>query len=521
MTILIVDDEEDIIEGMLAGINFSALGIQQVYTATSSQEAKAVLEAENVDILLTDIEMPGESGLELLDWLRERDDDIVTMFCTSYANFDYAKKAVEMHSFDYYLKPIAYDDLQAHLAAAVEEVRKHHSESAYRQMGEYWLNGQKESRSIFWTKLLTSADPLGEVQKNGVESGLSYQAEETFSLWHILVADKESVPVPQWKAYGFRNVAEELLEGKELGLEGMFPDGSGWTMIFSEGGSSSPEASLLSLFQQAESLFNVLANGYYRRGIPLGNARAAYQEILQVSREDVLREHPLTDAAAYVPPKNNYGPAVIDGWAQLLAAGRTEELSRAVSTTLLRARASKTLSSGFLKAMRADLQQMVFAELNRRGINAHVLFSTPRYEELLAWSLDSVDRFQLYLDHLFQCTEEQIHFIAQADTVIGRVKAYVREHLSEEINRANVAKQFFLNPDYLARLFKKETGQTLGSYLQEQRVMEAKKLLCQSGLSIGAIAQKVGYDNYSYFSQFFHEKTGMSPSQFRKRYGSR
>ena len=55
-----------------------------------------------------------------------------------------------------------------------------------------------------------------------------------------------------------------------------------------------------------------------------------------------------------------------------------------------------------------------------------------------------------------------MHFAAQGDTVVGRVKTYIQEHLSEEINRANVAKGFFLNPDYLARLFKKETGQTLG-----------------------------------------------------------
>lgn len=141
MRILLVDDEEDILEGMLAGIDFAALGFDWVHTAGSAQEAREILEKEPVDILLTDIEMPGESGLELLDWLRQQNSDIVTMFCTSYANFDYAKKAVEMHSFDYYLKPISYDDLRAHLEAAVREVRKKHSESAYRQMGEYWLKG--------------------------------------------------------------------------------------------------------------------------------------------------------------------------------------------------------------------------------------------------------------------------------------------------------------------------------------------------------------------------------------------
>ena len=108
MTILLVDDERDILEGMLAGIDFQSLGIEQVFTAESVVEAKTILREERVDLLLTDIEMPGESGLELLEWLRRQDMQVVTMFCTSYANFDYAKKAVEMRSFYYYLKPIAY-----------------------------------------------------------------------------------------------------------------------------------------------------------------------------------------------------------------------------------------------------------------------------------------------------------------------------------------------------------------------------------------------------------------------------
>ena len=160
MRILLVDDEEDILEGMLAGIDFAALGFDWVYTASSAQEAREILEKEPVDILLTDIEMPGESGLELLDWLRQQNSDIVTMFCTSYANFDYAKKAVEMHSFDYYLKPISYDELRSHLEAAIQEVRKKHSESAYRQMGEYWLKGRQENQTGFWTGVLASVSPL-------------------------------------------------------------------------------------------------------------------------------------------------------------------------------------------------------------------------------------------------------------------------------------------------------------------------------------------------------------------------
>lgn len=486
MRILLVDDEEDILEGMLAGIDFAALGFDWVYTASSAQEARDILEKEPVDILLTDIEMPGESGLELLDWLRQQNSDIVTMFCTSYANFDYAKKAVEMHSFDYYLKPISYDELRSHLEAAIQEVRKKHSESAYRQMGEYWLKGRQENQTGFWTGVLASVSPLAEVIRTGLDKGISYREEDRFTLCYVRVMDKEPQPLEQWKVYGFRNVAEELFHQNGLRLEAtILSKECHWSLVLRQGPEQTPGKFchvVLALLAQAEELFHVSANGYYRKDLALSETRQAYETLLWADKEDVLRAHPLTDASSYRSPEGSYGPAVMEGW--------------------------------------ADLQQMVFSELNQRGITVHTLFNNACYEQLLEGSLDSVERFRAYLEYLFHQTEEQMRFAAQTDTVVGRVKSYVQEHLSEDVNRTNVAKQFFLNPDYLARLFKKETGQTLGSYLQEQRILEAKKLLCQSGLPVSMVAQRVGYDNYSYFSQFFHEKTGMSPSQFRKRFGS-
>ena len=243
MRILLVDDEEDILEGMLAGIDFAALGFDGVYTASSAQEAREILEKEPVDILLTDIEMPGESGLELLDWLRQQNSDIVTMFCTSYANFDYAKKAVEMHSFDYYLKPISYDELRSHLEAAIQEVRKKHSESAYRQMGEYWLKGRQENQTGFWTGVLASVSPLAEVIRTGLDKGISYREEDRFTLCYVRVMDKEPQPLEQWKIYGFRNVAEELFHQNGLRLEAtILSKECHWSLVLDKGRSRPRES---------------------------------------------------------------------------------------------------------------------------------------------------------------------------------------------------------------------------------------------------------------------------------------
>ena len=119
MTVLLVDDEKQVLDGMLHGIDFNALGLDTVLTARSGEEAREIILRQPVDILVCDIEMADLSGLGLLEWIRDENYPIRTIFCTAFQRFDYAKKALELHAFDYFLKPIRYEELSRKLAAAM------------------------------------------------------------------------------------------------------------------------------------------------------------------------------------------------------------------------------------------------------------------------------------------------------------------------------------------------------------------------------------------------------------------
>ena len=71
MKILLVDDQERILKAMKKLVDWEKLGIEEVYTAGSAAAARAVLETQPVDIMLTDIEMPGEDGIALQKWQAE------------------------------------------------------------------------------------------------------------------------------------------------------------------------------------------------------------------------------------------------------------------------------------------------------------------------------------------------------------------------------------------------------------------------------------------------------------------
>lgn len=82
------------------------------------------METEKIDVLVCDIEMPGGSGIDLLQWMESRDISPVTMLLTCFSNFEYAHQAIRHHVFDYILKPVRSQELTEKIAGAVSQRKK-------------------------------------------------------------------------------------------------------------------------------------------------------------------------------------------------------------------------------------------------------------------------------------------------------------------------------------------------------------------------------------------------------------
>ena len=96
MNLLIVNDEQLIAETMKKDMDWASYGISEVYTAYDTEAARACIAEHPVDILLCDIEMPGENGLGLLRWVREQEKEIECIFLTCHAKFAYAQEAISL-----------------------------------------------------------------------------------------------------------------------------------------------------------------------------------------------------------------------------------------------------------------------------------------------------------------------------------------------------------------------------------------------------------------------------------------
>ena len=106
MNIILVDDEE--LELLLLDklIRRSDISFEKIYKASCMEEAVEILENHMVNIMICDIEMPGGSGFQLTEWVRNRKLDIEVIFLTGHAKFSYATDAIRLEVKDYLLKPV-------------------------------------------------------------------------------------------------------------------------------------------------------------------------------------------------------------------------------------------------------------------------------------------------------------------------------------------------------------------------------------------------------------------------------
>ena len=115
--VLVVDDERGIREGCRRIVERYASAVE---TAETGEEALAKASAGQFDLALVDIKLPGMSGLELLDRLKEIDADLVSIVITGYATLELAIDATKRGAYDFLPKPFTPDELLGKIWNAIE-----------------------------------------------------------------------------------------------------------------------------------------------------------------------------------------------------------------------------------------------------------------------------------------------------------------------------------------------------------------------------------------------------------------
>ena len=160
-----------------------------------------------------------------------------------------------------------------------------------------------------------------------------------------------------------------------------------------------------------------------------------------------------------------------------------------------------------------QFQQMAFSAIKSLQLESPQLAAAAEQGNRAA----SLQEMQGAVKALVSCFPKKETFSGNEKSLVEQVRKYVEDNLDQNLNVNGVAAALFMNGDYISRVFKNETGTPLKEYIIQRKMESARLLLTTTQLPVSVIASKLGYDNFSYFSQAYRRCMGVSPSEERKR----
>jgi len=529
---LVVDDEIYALKGITQGIDWRDLPICEILEAEDVGQAMRLLESNPIDLILSDIEMPGMNGLELLRWVKRHRPQALTVFLTGHARFDYAQEALHYGCFDYILKPVDHDLLKEIVARAIEEI---HMRDERRKIEETLEANRKQWASRlpilverFWQDALAGRlDMSGERLNRILEDyGLPLTSESrilpvllSIEQWEIeLDSRDESI-----MEYALRKAAAETLLGERPGTVLQDRNEINMALLYVPEGEAVDRSILLKrcteYVRACMDYFHCRISCYVAEPAKICELHSSLARLQAMERANVSMPQTVQDSASVDPsPASPTGillPSFLD-WGMLLENGSHEELAARIDETLRDWRA-EAAGREALELFRYGILHMLYQAVYRKGCSIYDIFqphelSDPQAlrsaQQLAAWAIRMISKTGQTL------SERQ----RDGSAVIAKVQSYIIENLQLDLTRDSIAGSVYRNPAYLSRLFRKETGSSLSDYIAMQRIERAKKYLIDTNDKVSHIAEKVGYVHFSYFAKLFKKVTSLSPQEYRKKH---
>jgi two-component system response regulator YesN len=176
------------------------------------------------------------------------------------------------------------------------------------------------------------------------------------------------------------------------------------------------------------------------------------------------------------------------------------------------------LGAKLLRQFYQSFLQGVLHTLQETGLRAEDILHEHLAPERAMTATRSVRDLQNWVTEVIEISVSRIKALDSNETIVEKIQRYIELNLDEELSRQYIADHVGLSPDYVVKLFKKETGLSISDYILQERMSRAKELLLKSDMSISDVALSVGYMNFSYFSTLFRKETSMTPQEYRKQH---
>lgn len=532
MNLLIVDDQTSVVNGLRSGIDWDVLGITGVYCAYNANEARQILSLHRIDVMLCDIEMPMENGLELLSWMRANHLETECIFLTAHAEFNYAKEALNLRSFDYIVQPAPYEEVEAVVSRALEKVRNKNEHNRTFTYGKALMSQNELLRDQAVGDWILGRISAEEYRRLSVIENLpGLDTRGTLVLMQIL---GEPLFVKQWEPqllkFTFHNViAEHFYYYAQSVIVYSITPMTWFIIVYGTSGNVMDQEGVKRQIGRVSEAFTKWlkfdAAFYMENSCVIQQMPQLYLRLEAGKRQNVLLKPQVITVASERQGAANEGDRIFERyflaarqsrWKMYIHQNLSEAAFDDIKTLLHQLADDGILCYTVLRRFLLFYDQTVNSVIENGQGRYPDIFRDQRVVDLNEKAADSLDCMEAYIGYTLSLLTASEDENLSEKNQLKLVDEYIHEHMEDEIHRGDIADYLHLNVDYLGRIFKKQRGVSLKEYIIEEKMRVARELLKTTMLPISFVASKVGYSNSSNFSRIYKKVIGIPPTEERK-----
>lgn len=525
MNILIIDDERTILKTVNSQLAQMRLGFERIDTADSAREAREYMERYRYDIFLCDIVMPGEDGITFAKWVLDKYPEVKIIFLTAYADVKYMKEAISMQSFDYVLQPVGAEELKSVVERAISQIKIERKNLELMNKGAFFQTYEENILEVGALQYMEGQNIENSYIRRLIAShnvNGAGESEYLPVLVEILKTQKrlERIEKPILRLI-YQNILDEVFQDlKVFSIILLEENRMNFAILLYWKRELAYEREVLS--EKLET-FRILAYRVLQTATAIycgevcdpGEISSHARPLFQAKKDNVRRE-----SRVFLPRENEEGRGSnsyklqLNTWKKLLDQDQFVSFKESILSYIGKEHGGHMNASSMMN-LHQSVTQLLLLYLVNHQIGSDVIFDDklPYLTYINSWQ--GLDLFERALNHITEKLQELTDANGSRDVVSETIK-YIRQHLDSDLAVSEIAEYAGMNPEYLTKLFKKNTGYTLKEYIVNEKMESAKMLLTTTTLPVTLISSHVGYGNYSNFTRSFKQLVGCTPMEYRK-----
>lgn len=498
--VMLVDDENLILQGLLNIINWAELGLEVLHLADNGREALEKFQEVPVDIIITDINMPIITGLEIIKKVKEIKKDVKFIILSGYDDFSYARTAIKYGVENYILKPINEEELKASLIDIVNKFKE---------------RKQKDSKLLdknrILMKLINGKIPITEL--SNIKEVLNIELEnKSYTVSNILFKNKET----DNSEVIYSNIKENTVDAFEI-----IYNINGDMILINSWNRDINKQEIIAYLKKLQSTLSLeLRQDIF---IAIGDVVDSI-EIIKESYDisNNIKKYILTkgynaclskdDIPDFETGSNGF-LSEIDELNKLIIERDKIKINTYISSIFeennLTPQNIYDLSIKILILIDKIAEEFNFRKNYRKDSLSNIIIELCNES-----SRENIKKF--IENEIIELLKVMSLDSTQYTPIIQQVIKYTEDRYYEELSLKTLSQKYNINSSYLGQIFSKEVGCSFSEYLNKIKNIKAKELILNTNMKINDIARQVGYIDTSYFYRKFKKHYGVSPAALRE-----